>query len=66
VIANASDAAWSPDGTKIAFVRTVRGDADIYVASADGTAVRRLTSNPGPDRDPAWQPLPSRASRSAA
>ncbi|MCH8874415.1 PD40 domain-containing protein, partial [candidate division KSB1 bacterium] len=31
--------AWSPDGTKIVFVR----DLDIYVMDADGSNVKRLT-----------------------
>jgi Tol biopolymer transport system component len=42
-----SNAVWSPDGTKIAFVRLDRKgpctDANIYVADADGTHQVRLT-----------------------
>jgi TolB protein len=51
--------AWSPDGSKLAFVsnrpdaRGVR-DEEIYVARADGTGVTRLTRLPGPDLSPAW------------
>jgi Tol biopolymer transport system component len=48
--------AWSPDRTQIAFVRAVRGDADIYVMSSDGTGVRRLTRTRGQDLYPAWSP----------
>ncbi len=44
--------AWSPDGRKIAFVRnSVVGP--IYVMSADGTGVRKLTKG----ASPAWQPI---------
>jgi Tol biopolymer transport system component len=28
--------AWSPDGSKIAFTKSVQGNNDIYVMSADG------------------------------
>ncbi len=28
---------WSPDGTKIAFHRTISGNADIFVMNADGS-----------------------------
>ena len=52
--------AWSPDGTKLAFVREGGGDAEIYVADADGTSVRRLTRSRGGDVNPAWSPDGSR------
>ncbi len=52
---------WSPDRTEIAFVRTRRGNADIYVMAADGSNVRRLTGGRragggGNDLYPAWSP----------
>lgn len=47
---------WSPDRTQIAFVRSVRDDADIYVMHSDGTNVRRLTRARGHDLYPAWSP----------
>src|SRR5437762_14376284 len=39
--------AWSPDGTQIAFIRTVYPDAttEIWVMNADGTNPVQLTSN---------------------
>jgi Tol biopolymer transport system component len=46
--------AWSPDGSRIAFVSSRSGDEEIYVARADGTGVTRLTKLPGPDLSPAW------------
>lgn len=35
---------WSPDGSKIAFVRLGEGRADLYVVNADGSRLLRLTS----------------------
>jgi Tol biopolymer transport system component len=46
--------AWSPDGSRLAFVSRRSGDEEIYVAKADGTGVARLTKLPGPDLSPAW------------
>jgi Tol biopolymer transport system component len=46
--------AWSPDGSRLAFVSRRSGDEEIWVARADATGVRRLTRNPGPDLSPAW------------
>ena len=48
--------AWSPDGTRIAFEATVDVESDIYVVRADGSALTRLTTDPGEDRSPAWSP----------
>ena len=44
---SASDAAWSPDGTRIAFSRC-RRTCDVYVIDADGTRERRLTNGEQP------------------
>jgi TolB protein len=52
----ASDAAWSPDGTRIAFTRC-RGSCDVYVINADGTGERRLTrGDPPGEQSPTWSP----------
>jgi Big-like domain-containing protein/WD40 repeat protein len=50
--------AWSPDGTKLAFDRYDHGQfaRDIYVMGADGSGLRRLTSDPSDDSDPTWSP----------
>jgi len=51
--------AWSPDGTKLAFMgQTPVGteNYEIYVVNADGDGLRRLTDSPGPDGWPAWSP----------
>lgn len=47
---------WSPDRSRIAFVSKREGNVDIYVMDADGTSVRRLTSEAGEDSQPAWSP----------
>jgi len=51
---DASDPAWSPDGTKIAFVRTGTTTyvSHVYVMRSDGTGVKRLTS--GYSTGPEW------------
>ena len=46
--------AWSPDGSRLAFVSRRSGDEEIYVARADGTGLKRLTRLRGPDLGPAW------------
>ncbi len=55
------DPAWSPDRTRIAFVRHAKADApdedaDIYVINADGTGAARFTHGSGSKGDPAWAP----------
>ena len=50
-------AAWSPDGSKLAFVSTRSGNSDIWMMSADGSNPVNLTPNtPGGDIEPAWSP----------
>jgi Tol biopolymer transport system component len=46
---------WSPDGTKIAFVRSFHNDVDgeIYTVNVDGTGLRQITHAPGAN-DPDW------------
>jgi TolB protein len=54
--------AWSPDGSKIAFMAQEAGasgdnpDYNIFVMDADGSDIRRLTDAPGEDGWPAWSP----------
>ena len=54
LVRGAYSPAWSPDGSRLAFVSSRSGDEEIYVAKADGTGVTRLTRLPGPDLSPAW------------
>ena len=39
-------ASWSPDGTKIAFIRYRHRSSQLYVMNADGTAVTQVTHGP--------------------
>jgi Tol biopolymer transport system component len=54
LVRSAHSPAWSPDGSRLAFVSGRSGDEEVYVARADGTGVTRLTRLPGPDLSPAW------------
>jgi dipeptidyl aminopeptidase/acylaminoacyl peptidase len=49
-------AVWSPDGTKIAFVRFYGGAGEIFVMNADGSGQTDLTNDPANDGDPTWSP----------
>jgi TolB protein len=48
--------AWSPDGTKIAFVSSRDGRSHIYVMAADGSGTTQLTSGKREDSGPTWSP----------
>jgi hypothetical protein len=50
------DPAWSPDGTKIAYVLDDYPYRDIYVINADGTGNMQLTSGPSQEESPDWSP----------
>jgi dipeptidyl aminopeptidase/acylaminoacyl peptidase len=55
-----ADPAWSPDGTKIAFIRQLtsnRSSRELFVMDADGTNQTQLTSNSIVEGDPDWQPV---------
>jgi Tol biopolymer transport system component len=57
-----TDPAWSPDGSKIAFVsvRPENGNGadnyDVYLVNADGSGETRLTNDPAFDGYPTWSP----------
>ena len=48
--------AISPDGSKVAFTRSIRGNADVWVMDLDGTHLTRLTRNRAFDGFPSWSP----------
>ena len=49
-------AAYSSDGTRIAFSSNRGGNLDIFTMDAEGGDVQRLTQNSGANRAPAWSP----------
>lgn len=53
-----TDVAWSPDGRRIAFAARAEGEdyRDVYVMSASGSSVTRLTTADGDDLQPTWSP----------
>jgi TolB protein len=48
--------AWAPDGNHIAFSSSQSGDPEIYVADSSGRNLKRVTTSPGPDVSPSWNP----------
>src|SRR5262249_38609815 len=50
------NAAFSPDGNRIAFVSERDGNLEIYCVQADGTGLKRLTTEFALDDHPAWSP----------
>ena len=51
-----TDAAWSPDGTKIAYASDTSGNFDIWVQAVAGGAAVQLTRSPVDDTQPSWSP----------
>ena len=48
---------WSPDGSRIAFVSNRAGGfPELYLMSAGGTGLVRLTTNSSIDANPSWSP----------
>ena len=53
-------AAWSPDGTMLAYSSGADNDhVDINVMTAGGVHLRTLTGYAGRDESPDWQPIPA-------
>jgi len=63
-----ADPRWSPDGSKIVFssdrleppfeytISEMKGNYDLFIMNADGTRVRRITTDPFNDSAPDWSP----------
>ena len=56
VLTDAEQPAYSPDGTKLAFVR----DGRIFTANADGSGVKQLTTDARSYANPSWSPTGTR------
>ncbi|MEO7190792.1 MAG: hypothetical protein ABI051_07015 [Vicinamibacterales bacterium] len=49
--------AWSPDGSKLAYMSNETGDMDIWIVNRDGSGRQNLTSFPKADEgSPTWSP----------
>lgn len=48
--------AWSPDGSRIAYVSGGGDYAEIWIMNADGSGKSELTNEEGADFDPSWSP----------
>jgi Tol biopolymer transport system component len=55
--------AWSPDGTKIAFVGWIgepdesgQQESELFIMDSDGSNLRQVATRPGPDLSPRWSP----------
>lgn len=56
-----SSPTWSPDGTRIAYVRDYSdGTSEIWVMNSDGSNQVRVTDSSGAPKSPAWSPDGSR------
>ena len=47
---------WSPDGSLIAFTKTVGGQRDLFVINADGSGAVNVTNSTTNEQDYAWSP----------
>jgi Tol biopolymer transport system component len=55
-----ADLDWSPDGSKIAFIRMLPDrSVSIFAINADGTGEKQLTNAELLDSGPAWRPQPA-------
>jgi TolB protein len=53
---NNQSAAWSADGSKLAFSSSRSGDPEIWICDAGGGNAHKVTSFRGPDVSPTWNP----------
>jgi TolB protein len=56
LVKNGGRPTWSPDGSRIVFQRINGTHVDLWVVNSDGSGLRPLTSAPGDEYAPAWQP----------
>jgi TolB protein len=53
-----AQAAWSPDGARVAFRVGPDGDSEIWIVNADGTGLHQITDTPNPGGDPRYSSQP--------
>ena len=55
-LAAALTPSWSPDGKQLVFSGLDGGLSDLFIVNADGSGLRRLTSDKYADLEPVWSP----------
>jgi dipeptidyl aminopeptidase/acylaminoacyl peptidase len=55
-VSNYQELAWSPDGTRLAFVSAHEDQVDLYTLGRDGGPPTRLTHTPALEQGPRWSP----------
>ncbi|KAB7732255.1 prolyl oligopeptidase family serine peptidase [Rudanella paleaurantiibacter] len=53
---SARQPSWSPDGSRLAFVRTVKGKSQVFVMPLDGGEAYQLTDSKYGANNPSWSP----------
>ena len=53
VVRDADSPAWAPNGDRLVFQRTVRGDYELFVVNRNGTGLRRIKNRGRDDFSPA-------------
>src|SRR5919112_5783172 len=52
--AEGAAAQWSPDGSRVAFIKSDGSDNEVFVMKADGTGITQLTFNTTDEQSPSW------------
>jgi hypothetical protein len=60
IVTDGAEPAYSADGSQLAFTRLVDGHRQIFVAAADGSDPKQITTDASDHHDPAWDPAGGR------
>jgi TolB protein len=47
---------FSPDGSRIAYASNKTGNMEVWIANADGSGAKQITTSPAVDTAPSWSP----------
>jgi hypothetical protein len=56
LVEHGSQPDWSPDGSRLVYVRRRAGNADLWLADSNGSRQLQLTRTGGDEEDPSWAP----------